>query len=259
LAWTNTIARPNYFDLVPYRAIAEDNEELAIGNPTLKPTTSMNFDLMAEKYFVSVGIISGGLFYKKIDDFIYVYSEDDYFDNESENTYDEFFQPRNGASANLFGFEFAFQRRLDFLGPIFENFNFYSNYTYTYSSADNPVLNDQVDKDDDIALPGTSPHIINTNLTYEDTKLVIGLSFNYTAAYLDPDKLDLTPGLERYYDSVVRLDLNGSYAFTPYLRFFFEANNLTNQPLRYYAGTSKRTYQAEYYDVRLNAGIKLDI
>ena len=258
-AWTNTIARPNYYDLVPYRAIAKDDKELAIGNPTLKPTTSMNFDIMGEKYFQSVGLISGGIFYKKINDFIYVYSENNYYDNTSGNTYQAFFQPRNGASAKLFGFEFAFQRRLDFLGSMFNNFNFYTNYTYTYSLADNPVLNNQVESDKDIKLPGTAPHIFNANLTYEDTKLTLGVSFNYSAAYLDPDKLDLTPGLERYYDSVIRLDLNASYTFTHYLRFFFEANNLTNQPLRYYAGNSDRTYQAEYYDLKFNAGLKFNL
>ncbi|MBK8946115.1 MAG: TonB-dependent receptor [Ignavibacteriae bacterium] len=258
-AWTNTLARPNYYDLVPYRSIAEDNEELAIGNSSLKPTTSMNFDLSAEKYLESVGILSCGIFYKAIEDYIYVYTEEDYFDNVSGNTYDEFFQPRNGASANLFGFEFAFQRRLDFMGSIFKNLNFYSNYTYTYSNTDNPVLNEQVEDDKDIELPGTSPHIVNANLSYQNENIVVGITFNYSAAYLDPDELDLTPGLERYYDSVVRLDLNGSYAFTPNLRLFFEANNLTNQPLRYYAGSQKRTYQAEYYDLRFNAGIKFDL
>ncbi|MGD8778087.1 MAG: TonB-dependent receptor [Ignavibacteria bacterium] len=258
LAWTNTIARPSYYDLVPFRNIKEDNEELEVGNPALEPTTSMNFDLMGESYFKSVGIVSAGVFYKKIDDFIYVYSEDDYLDPVSGNTYDEFFQPRNGAEATLFGLEVAFQRRLDFLKGIFKNINIYTNYTYTNSSADNPVLDAQVEGDEDIELPGSAPHIFNANLTYQDEKIVLGVSFNYSSAYIDPDELDLTPGLERYYDDVTRLDINGSYAFTPNLRFFFEANNLTNQPLRYYAGDKDRTYQAEYYNVTFNAGIKFD-
>src|SRR5690606_36479039 len=47
-AWTNSLARPNYFDLVPYREISLDDNELATGNPALKPTRSMNLDLMAE-------------------------------------------------------------------------------------------------------------------------------------------------------------------------------------------------------------------
>jgi TonB-dependent receptor len=258
-AWTNTIARPNYYDLVPYRKISGVTEELAIGNSTLKPTTSMNFDLMAEHYFESIGILSAGIFYKDINDFIYVHAEDDYADPVSGKTYDEFFQPRNGATASLIGLEFAFQRRLDFMPGILRNLNMYANYTYTSSKADNPALNEQVEGSKDIALPGSAPHTLNTALTYDDSRLVLGVTFNYTSPYLDPDEMDLTPGLERYYDKVTYLDLTGSFAITKQVRFFFEANNLLNQPLRYYAGISERTYQAEYYNRRITTGIKFDL
>jgi outer membrane receptor protein involved in Fe transport len=121
------------------------------------------------------------------------------------------------------------------------------------------VLNEQVEGDEDIELPGTAPHTLNAALTYQDARLVLGVTFNYSSPYLDPDELDLTPGLERYYDEVTYLDVTGSYAFTPQIRFFFEANNLLNQPLRYYAGESSRTYQAEYYNARFTAGIKFDL
>ncbi len=258
-AWSNAISRPNYYDLVPYRSIAEDNEELAVGNPALDPTTSMNLDLMYEHYLRSVGILSAGLFYKQINDFIYIHSEDDFLDPVSGNTYDEYFQPRNGAEATLFGFEAAFQRRLDFLPGVMRNISVYTNYTYTYSKADNPQLNEQVEGDKDIELPGSAPHTFNASVNYEDGKLSLGLSFNYTSAYLDPYELDLTPGLERYYDAATYLDFNGSYSITNQLRFFVEANNLLNQPLRFYAGDSKRTFQAEYYNVRMNAGVKFDL
>ncbi len=257
-AWTNTIARPNYYDLVPYRLVVPDDEELEIGNPTLEPTTSMNLDLMAEYYYESVGILSGGIFYKSIKDYIYIYNAKDYLDPVSGNTY-EVSQPRNGAEATLFGFEFALQRRLDFLPGFLNNLYFYSNYTFTSSTADNPVLNEQVEGDEDIELPGTAPHTLNLALTYQDAQLVLGVTFNYSSPYLDPDELDLTPGLERYYDKVTYLDVTGSFAFTPQIRFFFEANNLLNQPLRYYAGESNRTYQAEYYNARFTAGIKFDL
>ena len=59
-AWTNTLARPNYYDLVPYREVLIEDEELFEGNPALDPTTSMNFDLMAERYFSTVGPGLGG-------------------------------------------------------------------------------------------------------------------------------------------------------------------------------------------------------
>lgn len=258
-AWTNTIARPNYYDLVPFRNIGGVTEELEVGNPALEPTTSMNLDLMAEYYFKNVGILSAGMFYKDINDFIYIYSADDYEDPVSGNTYDEYFQPRNGATASLFGLEFAVQHRLNFLPVFLKDLNAYANYTYTYSTADNPVLNEQVESNKDIELPGTAPHTLNTALTYDDGYLVLGISFNYTSPYIDPDEMDLTPGLERYYDKVTYLDLSGSYAITKQIRIFFEANNLLNQPLRYYAGDSKRTYQAEYYDRRITTGIKFDL
>ena len=65
-AWTNTLARPNYYDLVPFYNVADEDEEIFAGNPDLNPTTSMNFDLMGEHYFKSVGLVSGGVFYKDI-------------------------------------------------------------------------------------------------------------------------------------------------------------------------------------------------
>ena len=129
MAYTNTLARPNYFDLVPYREI-EDGEALSIGNPDLNPTTSMNFDFMAEKYFGNVGVLSGGLFYKDIQDFIVAQSFDDY---EFEGTvWDNFSQPINGGNASLFGAEVAFQRQLGlYLSGLKRTRYLYQLYLYT--------------------------------------------------------------------------------------------------------------------------------
>lgn len=250
-AWTNTLSRPDYYSLVPYRNIAVEDEELSMGNSSLKPTRSMNFDLMAEKYLQSIGLLSAGVFYKNIDDFIYVHVQENY--NFNGKAY-KLFQPRNGGEATLFGFEAAFQRQLDFLPSFLRNFGVYFNYTYTNSETDNPAYGDEK-----IALPGTAPHTLNTALTYQDGSLTLGLSFNYTDAYLDPAETDLTPGLERYYDAATYLDLTGSYQFMKGLRLFFEVNNILNQPLRFYAGESSRTYQAEYYNRRFSAGLKFDL
>lgn len=246
-AWTNTISRPNYYHLVPFRAINDDQDEIEVGNPELKPTTSMNFDLMAEKYFESIGILSAGLFYKNINDFIYV-------DDISTDENVEIYKPLNGAKATLFGIEFAAQRRLDFLPGLFRNLDVYANYTFTTSTTDNPAFGDK-----DIDLPGTAPHTLNAALNYQSENLVMGISFNYTSPYLDSDGIDLTEGLERYYDEVTYLDFNASYKIMPQLRIYFEGNNLLNQPLRYYAGDQSRTYQAEYYDRRFSAGVKFNL
>ena len=55
-------------------------------------------------------------------------------------------------------------------------------------------------------------------------------------------------------------DVNASYTFGKKFKttFYAEANNLLNQPLRYYQGTKDRTMQAEYYGVKVNAGVKIN-
>jgi len=88
-AWTNTLARPNYFSLVPFKAIEREDNEIEIGNPDLIPTTSMNFDLMFEKYFKTIGILSGGVFYKDIKDFIVIETRENYlFEDRTWDTLD---------------------------------------------------------------------------------------------------------------------------------------------------------------------------
>jgi len=64
---------------------------------------------------------------------------------------------------------------------------------------------------------------------------------------------------DRFYDKQTFIDLNGSYTITPKMRFFAEVNNLTNQPLRYYQGVSSRMMQEEFYNVRMNFGLKVDL
>ena len=63
---------------------------------------------------------------------------------------------------------------------------------------------------------------------------------------------------DRYYDDQLFLDANVSYRFGKGIRLFFEANNLTNQPLRYYQGIRTRTAQLEYYQGTFTLGLKWD-
>lgn len=253
-AWTNTIARPNFFDLVPFREINSDENVLTIGNPALNPTTAMNFDFMGEHYFKSIGLVSGGIFYKDIKNFIYTQELSNYTDPTSGNTFDDFKKPLNGNSATLLGFELSFQRQLDFLPGILKGLGVYVNYTYNQSTTEGFGGDNRTT---DVKLPGTAPHMVNASLSFETKKLVLRASFNFTDSYID--ELGKNEFYDRYYDRQMFVDLNGSYAFTKKLRFFFEINNLTNQPLRYFQGVSSRTMQAEWYNVRFNAGLKFDL
>uniref|UniRef100_UPI00404A588C TonB-dependent receptor n=1 Tax=Fulvivirga sp. TaxID=1931237 RepID=UPI00404A588C len=246
MAWTNTIARPNYFDLVPYAEFSPGDQELARGNPDLEATTAMNFDLMAEKYFSTVGLISGGLFYKDVDNFIYGQTVQNYADPQF-GTDLEYSFPRNGGTASVYGFEASFQKQ------IWKGLGLYLNYTRTESSTEGI----EEREDDDLELPGTANNMFNASLSYETEKLVVRVSVNYASDYIDEIGGDSFE--DRFYDEQTFLDINASYAITPKFRVFLEGNNLTNQPLRYYQGIQSRTMQGEYYNARFNIGAKFDL
>lgn len=252
-AWTNTLARPNYFSLVPYRQVERSDNEIAIGNPDLIPTTSMNFDLMFEKYFHSIGILSGGVFYKDIKDFIVTETRENHlFEGTAWDTYK---QPINGGNAEIFGLELSAQRQLDFLPGFMRNFGVYTNYTYTTSSISDFRIEGR--ENDDISLPGTAKHTFNGSLSYDSKRFSFRISLNYSSAFVD--EFGEEAFYDRYYNEAIHLDVNANYALTPKFRLYAEANNLLNTPLYYYQGISSRLMQAEYYNVRFQLGVKFDL
>ncbi len=271
-AFTTSLARPDYFALTPFiSVIPDDDSNIDAGNPNLNATFAYNFDFMVEKYYKSVGLLSGGVFFKRLNDFIYTYRDNQYtnakfaadFPNQTNPIPTvnpgnwTLTQQRNGESVDVYGFEVAFQRQLDFIpGKFFKGLGLYVNYTYTDSKA-RGITNSSGDLRDDVTLPGTAPHMFNSSLSWENSKFSARVSLNYAADYLD--ELGGDEFEDRFYDKQLFIDANASYKITPKLRLFAEANNLTNQPLRYYQGISGRTMQTEYYQARFNFGLKFDL
>ncbi|KGE13952.1 TonB-dependent receptor [Sphingobacterium deserti] len=268
-AFTTALARPNYYALAPYVNAIPGDTEVQAGNPNLNATYAYNADLMVEHYFRSVGILSGGVFYKNLQDFIYTYRNNQYTTADFANDFPaqqnpvpagqnfRFVQQRNGDNVDVYGFEVAFQRQLDFLpGRFLKGFGVYLNYTNTNSKA-RGITNSDGEERADVKLPGTAPHMFNGSLSWENNKFTSRVSLNYTSSYID--ELGGDSFEDNYYDQQLFLDANAAYKITPKFRVFIEANNLTNQPLRYYQGISSRTQQMEYYQARFNLGVKFDL
>lgn len=257
-AWTNTLARPNYVDLVPTLDVVLGDEEIFVGNAELDPTTSMNFDIMAEHYFKNVGIISGGVFYKRINDFVYTFQTETTDDSFGAGTNGfEVFQPLNGDDASVLGFEFSFQRKLDFLPGFAKNLSIYLNYTNLSSDA-NGIRNEDGDERTDLDLPNTAPNMFNASLAYDNSKtLSLRLSANYSDSYID--EIGGNAFEDRYYDEQFFLDFNANISVNQNLSLYASLNNITDQPLRYFQGVKSRTMQAEYYGRRLAFGLKYDL
>src|SRR5690606_18553901 len=65
-AVTRSLVRPDYYDMVPWEEVLYKNESVGRGNPDLTQATSVNLDGLFEHYFQSVGLLSGGVFHKKV-------------------------------------------------------------------------------------------------------------------------------------------------------------------------------------------------
>ncbi len=268
-SFTETLSRPKYSALIPNVSYSVADEEAFMGNPNLKATTSYNFDLSTDYYFESVGLVSLGLFYKRLNNVIvnevWKSATDPnipagLLNADGEAPKYQITKPINAYDARLFGVEVAYERDFGFIAPALKCIGFYGTYTYTHSSTLNHRFEHRsMDDAGAIKMTGSPEHTANASLYFEKSGINLRLSWNTASSFID--ELGTVAALDRYYDSVNYLDLNASYTWGRQSKFTVYANatNLLNQPLRYYQGTKDRTMQSEYYGVRVNAGVKISL
>ena len=254
-SYTKTLARPKYSYLVAGSQINREESPVEVfqGNPNLKPITSNNYDLSAEYYFKSVGLVSASLFYKRVNDYIVNHVTRGAYQSYTDA---KVTRPVNAFDADLLGIELGYQRDFGFISPALKCVGFYGNYTYTHSN----IVRSAFGNKDEQALPGSPEHMANASLYFDKAGLNIRLSYNFTSAFQDDEEYQEEKALRRYYDSVNYLDLNASYTWGKDIKytFYVAATNLLNQPLRYYQGEKDRTMQVEYYGAKVQAGFKLN-
>ncbi len=242
---TRSLARPNYYDLVPYQVIFDEDAEIERGNAALDPTTSWNVDVMAEHYLQSVGVVSAGVFYKRLSNIIFPFT----FSEDRDGDAFRVRQPRNGDNGTLYGIELAAQAPLRFLPGALNGLGVYANYTFTDSTTRLP------DRIADSPLPGQSRHVGNVSVWYEKFGLSARASVNVHGQYIDQVGEDALTDV--YYDNHRQVDISVSQAVTKNVRLFADFVNLSDAPLRYYEGFSTRPIQEEYYRWWTQFGMKL--
>ncbi|MCD8739142.1 TonB-dependent receptor [Mucilaginibacter roseus] len=261
-AVTYSYARPNFSEIIPSQEINREDRVATIGNANLKPVKALNYDLMAEHYFGSVGIASAGLFYKKLDNFIYRRT---IFNSPYPTTGTpiipriDITQSQNGNDADVLGAEIALQRRLSFI-PFLDDFSVYLNYTYTHSKAriqSRQANEGNANATEEIRLPGQASHVGNASVAYEGKKFSARLSLNFNGSYLS--ELGGTKDEDIFIKNRMQLDATAGYAINNKFRLFVEALNLTNQPLQAYQGNSTQYIQREFYSYWMRFGVKFNL
>ena len=262
---TKTISRPKYSALIANKSFNIADLDATIGDPNTKPAKAINVDLSVDHYFKNVGLVSLGLFYKDIKNVNIEWASNKYLGRdlglEGKYAEEEFTvkQNINAYDARVFGVEAAYQQDFGFITPSLKCIGFYGNYTYIHSKTRNFNERLNITDEDNVKVAGSPEHTANASLFFEKFGLNVRLSYNYASSFIDA--MSTSRALDRYYDSVNYLDLNASYTWGKKTKFtiYANANNLLNQPLRYYQGTKDRTMQVEYYGVKVNAGIKVNL
>jgi len=244
-----SLIRPSFGKFAP-RFIIEENEDNErtgeFGNPDLDPYRATNFDATLEYYFSPEAVIQGGVFYKKIDDFI--------VDAEFENgvfagiAYDEAIIPINGDEAEVRGFEFAYGQAFTMLPAPFDGL--LANVNYTYTDAEGDVLGRTV------PLPTSSKHTYNIVLGYEKGPLSLRLSGAGRSSYLD--ELGGDEESDRYVKSHFQIDASAKYRINQNFQIFGEMVNINDATYTaYQEGPGRnRLLQYEEYGWTAKFGVK---
>jgi TonB-dependent receptor len=214
-----SLVRPNFAQFAPRFEIEENvdgDREGVFGNPDLDPYRAWNIDAAAEWYFSKEAVVQAGVFYKKINDFIF----DAAFEDGSFNgiSFTEAVIPLNGESARVIGFEFGYSHALLGLPAPFNGLILSLNYTYTDAEGD---IGDRV-----IPLPATSKHTANMVFGYDRGPVSLRLAGTYRSSYLDEVGDD--EETDRIVDGLFQLDLTAKYQINSRVQVFAEFVNLNN-------------------------------
>jgi TonB-dependent receptor len=245
-AVTRSMARPNFYDIAPWRLLNLEDNEIELGNPDLDVTTAWNLDLMWEQYLNPVGIFSAGVFYKKLYDYVFIYQVDEVVDGEEV----EVVQPRNGDTGDLTGFEIAFQNQFTNWDGFWGGLGFYANYTYADSTAHYPDREATV-------LPGQSKHTGNLAISYEKYGISTRLSYNFNGKNIlevggDPEE-DIWVDDHTQLDFLFRVQVSKQFSIVA------EVINITDEPYTVYEGVADRIRQQEYYGWWATLGVRFDL
>lgn len=250
-----SVVRPNMGQIAP-RFLVEESEdgdrEGEFGNPDLKPYRAWNFDASAEWYLAREAVLSGGVFYKSIKDYIVTSKREDGSFNGI--AFDEALIPINGDTAKVKGFEANYQQSLLFLPEPLDGLLVSFNYTYTDADGDVPLDGGGTRK---IPLPASSKNTYTAVLGYEKGPVSLRVAATYRSGYLD--ELGASAEEDRYVKDHLQWDVTGKYTLTDNIQLFGELINLGNEPyLAYQKGPNgDRLLQYEEYSWTGKMGVRL--
>ena len=214
------------------------------GNPRLKPMMANQFDLAYEDFFDKGSLLSAGLFFKQITDYIALDTVKGSFNGQDAN----FTEQVNRSGGHAQGFELVYQQAFNKLPGLLSGLGVMGNYTYTNSN-----IKDMASDGSPIPTNGLMKHNMGVTLWYEHAGFEARLSANHHSQYNRAPTWDST---KFYYNGAETwMSLNLSQQITSHLQARFGIENLTNQRVIYTDPTERYNQWDFQYGRRFNVGL----
>ena len=246
LSYFASLARPNYYELVPYTSRAS-TDYLIEGNPALRHTTADNYDLRYEIYPSAEDFFTLGGYYKRLTDPIELVFRG-YGSGQLT------LRPENGNLTTIAGVEVAFTK---YFGP---HVGLLGNYTYAHSRTSSlKVFNDQANNTNysvsqERPLQGQADHVLNLSLLLRDqpTGLFVQTSYQYTGRTL---RL-IGASFDYYQQPQSSLAVSAEKDLRRHFTAFAKLNNLLNTPSELKVNDSNVVQQRDTFRATYLLGLR---
>ncbi len=220
------------------------------GNTRLDPWRAKAFDITWEKYFAKKGYVALAGFYKKLDTYIYDFSETRDFSAFTPGTVaitnmGQYKTSYNGNGGSVKGAELSASIPFDMLSPALAGFGMTASTTYTESGIDIKEVNATIGK---ITLPGLSRNVSDLTLYYEKNGFSTRVSGRTRTDYVGEIGNFAGDRALRYVKGETTVDFQVGYAFNEGtykgLGVLLQVTNLTDAPYETYADS--KDHMLEY-------------
>jgi len=270
LAVTKSLARPNFFNLVPWERIDNSGQAISRGKPDLKHTTAWNYDAFLS-FYNDYGLFTVGGFYKELDNIDYIRSFS-LLDGSNYRGY-SVSEPANvEATSTTRGVELDLQLNLRSLGGFWQGIVLGANLTLARSETFYPqfevntefvpeppfFVTTVLDTFRSASIVGQADVIANLAIGYERGRFSGRISATHQTRTLSPGNAGIgrsgsgvgrIPELDFFDDAYWRFDLALKQKLDKLGKWtvLINANNLTNTPERALLGVANLLQEEEFF------------
>lgn len=253
-SWSTGIGRPAFGNIIPSDTVDDTTLRVTANNPNLKAQYVHSYDLMAEYYLPTQGLISAGVFRKDISDFIFTNTS--VIDPGPNNGFGGEYAgytlttQSNRGSAKVQGMEFSYRQQLTFLPGWARGFGVNATYTKLKTEGNyggNVALSTS-------SLQGFVPQTGAFGLTYRGYNLELRLQAVFYDEYLAAANTDLR--LQQWWRSRHVWNWKSRYNFSRKWGLFFDVDNFTGAyGSELYRGFKDRPNQFGTFVPRIQVGV----